>query len=460
MWKPMLASLAGLVATALLLGCSEDRKPLSSENEAPRINSLRAEPDSVWPSGSSQISSSASDGDQDDLQYQWAATEGILVPQGATTAWTAPATAGDRFVRLRVSDGHGGEARDSVRITVFLPPNLPPVITQLTADRVVAAPGDTVRLACRAFDGDGDPLQYAWVSSGGSFEGEGAAVGWVAPAVEGVYPLHALVTDGQGGEARDTLAADVFAGTLLLQTRNGLTAVRLDGSHWVLASEWGRPVEVVGTRIYVKDGREVVELDHHGVVVAEIQPSDPVVDGYGFALLPDGGFVHLSNRDDVMHFMAADGTFRQTVAMPNPSPESLQNMDGVIAGNRLIVSETGNNDLIAVDLTTLSASIFRTIEPGGGWLGAIDYDPGRDVFYICRSQRVQSFTEGGEVQPLATLTGHNITGAVALGSYLYVCLNFEGTVRRINRLTGEETRLVGELNYPQDIEYLPVRLEP
>lgn len=158
-----------------------------------------------------------------------------------------------------------------------------------------------------------------------------------------------------------------------------------------------------------------------------------------------------------MHFVGPDGTFRATVADPDSSPNTLQNMSGVIVGNRLIVSETGNNQFIAVDLSTLEASIFREVDSDHGWLGAIEYVPADGLFYLGHSMAIRRFTEAGPLQMAAQFTGGNVTGIAAVGRFLYVVFNHEGTLRRVDPATGASEVLLN-LDYPVDIEYLPVGL--
>jgi hypothetical protein len=49
---------------------------------------------------------------------------------------------------------------------------------------------------------------------------------------------------------------------------------------------------------------------------------------------------------------------------------------------------------------------------------------------------------------------------VRVGRYLYVVVNLEGTLRRVHAETGEVELLVDQLDYPEDIEYVPVDLTP
>jgi hypothetical protein len=287
--------------------------------------------------------------------------------------------------------------------------------------------------------------------------GTGDSVVWVAPGSEGVYEIRVTVDDGEGGIARDTISVDVFGGTLLIRTGDGLVAVRMDGGSF-LFSTTAAHVEILGTRIFAQGWHSITELGHNGLEIETITASNPDVSGWDFVILPDAGFVYLDNVEDEMHFFASDGTFLETVAMPDSTPENLQNVSGVVVGNTLIVSETGTDKLIGVDLATREASIYRALDPNLGWLGAIDHAGG--VYYLCRSQLIHRFTEGGPVIDVGTVPAGNITGIVSVGSYLYVVVNFEGTLRRVHALTGEVELVLDGLEYPQDIEYISVGLTP
>ncbi len=333
--------------------------------------------------------------------------------------------------------------------------NHPPTIDILSVNLPVLATGDTVSIACTAEDVDGDNLSYAWSAPTGLLIGSGPAVRWQAPAGDGPHEIRVAVTDGNGGTARDTVSVDVMEGTLLVSDRGGIHTVDAYGAEFLLSTT-GRSIEVLGTRIFRGPGGVVEEIDHDGQFVSSIDIPDSV-DGYDFAMLPDGGFALLSNHDDMVHFVSSGGALIETVPMPEAG-EDLQNVDGVIAGDRLIVSENGNDGVLAFDLTTREASILHKVDDGLGWLGAIDYHGG--TLYLCRSMRVQAFTDTGELITLCTLPAGNITSVVVVGSYAYVVINFENSLYRIDLRTGEYEQILNDLDYPQDIEYLPVRLEP
>jgi hypothetical protein len=335
--------------------------------------------------------------------------------------------------------------------------NIVPVIDSVRVSVPVTAPADTVEVRCYAHDGDGDAMQYAWQAEDGTVVGSGSTVKWVAATGDRSHSINVTVTDGNGGTAVSDAAVEVMSGTLLVQTRDGLIAVGARGESFTLSPSSGS-VEVLGTRIFMMGWHRVTELDHTGTEIGDINIDDPSVSGYDFAMLPSGGFAFASNSSDSVAFMGPNGAVEAQVEMPNPSDDSLQNVDGVVVGSRLILSENGNNELVAFDLNTHAASIFRSFPNWGGWLGAIDYDGG--LFYLCGGTVIRRFSETGEPEDVATLPQGNITGIVVVGNYAYAVVNFEGALHRVDTRTGADEVLVSGLTYPQDIEHLPVRLAP
>ncbi len=94
----------------------------ASANQPPSITSLKAKQDVLSPLSSCLIECVASDDDGDELSYEWSAGEGdILDVGGASIAWTAPESEGEYSIMVKVTDGNGGEATDSVIITVTRP---------------------------------------------------------------------------------------------------------------------------------------------------------------------------------------------------------------------------------------------------------------------------------------------------------------------------------------------------
>lgn len=211
------------ITVVLLLGSActppveSTPSPPEPANQPPTINSITA-PKEVNSLTECQISCEANDADGDTLNYTWSADRATIEGEGNSIIWVAPDTGGDYTIGVTISDGKGGEAADSVTITVISGPNHPPVITGLTIDG--NPPNEenqhlrtlrTVTIECIAEDPDGDELSYFWPRpTGGKIQGEGAKVGWTAPGVPGDYTVTVIVSDGRGDEAEASMQFDVL----------------------------------------------------------------------------------------------------------------------------------------------------------------------------------------------------------------------------------------------------------
>jgi archaellin len=197
-----------VVAVAVLLAILFDTMPA---NHRPIITSLEAEADWTTPSGSLQVTCTASDSDGDKLSYNWSASRGKISGIGAAVNWTAPPSIGSYNVTVTVTDGRGGEDMDKVTITVSA--NRPPYITSLVADADWTTPSGSLQLTCNASDPNGDELSYEWTASGGNITGTGAVVNWTAPEAVDIYDITVVVTDGHGEKATRSMHLSVALGT-------------------------------------------------------------------------------------------------------------------------------------------------------------------------------------------------------------------------------------------------------
>ncbi len=87
-------------------------------NYDPVITGMTAHPRKINPGSDSQITCYASDPDGDSLTYAWYPGSGTINGIGAEVAWTAPITEGNYYIGCLVSDGRGGEAIDSIGVSV------------------------------------------------------------------------------------------------------------------------------------------------------------------------------------------------------------------------------------------------------------------------------------------------------------------------------------------------------
>jgi hypothetical protein len=87
-------------------------------NKPPTINSVTPNTDWTNPSGSVQVTCTASDPDGDELSYEWTATGGYISGTGVVVEWTAPEASGEYVVTVVVTDDYGGSAISGVDIDV------------------------------------------------------------------------------------------------------------------------------------------------------------------------------------------------------------------------------------------------------------------------------------------------------------------------------------------------------
>ena len=112
------------------------------------------------------------------------------------------------------SDGFAGQRRTKRRKSDPPPINcVVPVCTSITAAKTVIDFGDRVRLTANASDPDGDALTFTWQATGGSFEGEGSSVDYIAPDVAaGAYQITVLASDDYGHVVECSVTINVGPG--------------------------------------------------------------------------------------------------------------------------------------------------------------------------------------------------------------------------------------------------------
>jgi hypothetical protein len=337
------------------------------------------------------------------------------------------------------------------------PENSRPVIASLTAEPDTVGIAGTAVLTCTATDSDGDSLGFEWHAEVGTIDQDGATATWTAADSVGSHSISVVVSDGRGGRATGDLTVEVVGGTLLVRTRDGLIAVDLAGSSFTFYEVPGN-VEVLGSRIFIGGGDNVFELDHAGEIIASTRRPPEIPFTYDLVVLPDGGFAHLDSTNDQVGFMGPGGEFIRNVDYPEASPNSLQSADGMVVDGQLIASETGTNKLVRVDLTSYEATIFRDLSHLEGSLSGVEHQDG--TYYVCQKSKVHRFTAEGALTQLCELDDHNITAIALAEDQAYVVTNRGGRIHQIDTTTGESQIFMEGLDYPEEIEYIPVRLVP
>jgi hypothetical protein len=91
---------------------------VESFNDNPTILNFNAIPRKIDLEKETEITCNAEDMDGDELIYEWESIFGNVSGTGKTITWTAPNEVGNYFVSCKVIDGKGGEAIDSISISV------------------------------------------------------------------------------------------------------------------------------------------------------------------------------------------------------------------------------------------------------------------------------------------------------------------------------------------------------
>ena len=186
-------------------------------NESPAISSLVADVDWTLPSGTLQMTCTASDPDGDELTYEWTASAGDISGTGEAVNWTAPQEVGIHNVTVVVKDGHGSSAASLLHISVAT--EQPPTIEALlvTADhcylRTNVSPywvgqGKQYHIGC-VVSNTSSELSYEWSRTGGELSGEGLQVTWTAPNSTGKVTITVTVSDIAGHMSIKDLLLDV-----------------------------------------------------------------------------------------------------------------------------------------------------------------------------------------------------------------------------------------------------------
>ena len=179
------------------------------DNYPPRIKSLSAKKNLLQFNDSTKIYCTATDRNDNLLNYTWFANKGIIKGNGPVINWTAPDTAGIYTINCRVSDGKGLERVDSINIEVVKSINSLPQINGVIANPRKLYLSESSDIKCIASDPDGDELSYSWSAYAGSFSGSGNEVKWISPGSEGNYKLFCKVDDGKGGIGEDSITIEV-----------------------------------------------------------------------------------------------------------------------------------------------------------------------------------------------------------------------------------------------------------
>jgi len=177
-------------------------------NRSPTITSLVADADWTTPSGSIQVTCTASDRDNDELYYEWSATGGDIYGTGAVVNWTAPGEVGIYHVTVVVTDGHGEEDTWPL-VPLGVTTDTPPIIEDLivTADHkylktttygYMVGKAKEYKIECKVSD-TSVGVSYNWSCEDGGISeisGDGSMITWTAPDESAYFTVTVIVSAG------------------------------------------------------------------------------------------------------------------------------------------------------------------------------------------------------------------------------------------------------------------------
>ena len=214
--KRFLITVAITVAAVLLTASS----CTTSANRRPTIASLEAEAEWTAPSGSIQVTCSASDPDGDTLSHDWTTTGGDISGPGAVLIWTAPEEVGMYDITVVVTDSQGGE--DTGSITLIASNGLPPTIENLIVTAKEPKYLKTTSTGCKVgktkeyyveciASATSGELIYEWSCNGGEISGEGPMVAWTAPDTSTDVAVTVKVVDSAGNWVKKSVVFEVVS---------------------------------------------------------------------------------------------------------------------------------------------------------------------------------------------------------------------------------------------------------
>lgn len=116
--------------------------------------------------------------------------------------------------------------------------NYPPIVESLRSQGDCVAASADCRLEVVARDRNGDELSYFWSATGGSFNGSGPQVTWIAPRDPGPHTVRVTVRDARGATTAAELSIGANRPPVIDEVRRAASGVRQDGTVPLEVDAW------------------------------------------------------------------------------------------------------------------------------------------------------------------------------------------------------------------------------
>ena len=247
------------------------------------------------------------------------------------------------------------------------------------------------------------------------------------------------------------------AATLYVLSRNGIvTRISPTGDKQIILQGISgyAGLQAVGGKLYVTNAArsEILVNNLNGKPLGAV----PLPSGLfylSFTVLPAGRFALLDNGLDKIHIIDSAGKLLATVDLLPQPDDQLQYLDGIVMGNRLLVSDDSAMQLFAIDLQTYQKTTFaKSAMLPSSMLGAMAQADHK--LYVANSLTIYEVPENGRAKGVTALpwTGGGITGMTVVGSSIYACTNVGGAVYRVNLVDRSVTLVASDLYAPWGLE--------
>lgn len=241
---------------------------------------------------------------------------------------------------------------------------------------------------------------------------------------------------------------------LLVGTDSGIVKIDANSGTVTPLGVGGQWFDLHDGKIYSakKDWTTVEVFDLSGNTIKTI--THPYFHAVGIVVVGDNLIALLDNDANKVQFIDMSGSLVHWVSFAG-DPSSAQNMDGVVVGNRLVVSEDGKKRVFYVDLDDYSSGTIADLSGiSATWLSGIAYYAG--TYYTgADDSHVYKFAEGGEPTLLATIIDAPVSGMELGNGYLYATVFHTGKVYKIDLADGAVTLLASGLSRPENIRAIP-----
>lgn len=230
---PRLLIAAILILSATLAAACNPAAPSGQVNQGQAVtksftNAVIVAKGEWKPSEENTLICAAEDTDGGELTYVWTAEKGTIKGDGKTVSWTAPDTAGEYSVSVKVTSAKSGEVTVSRKFkvsedpyhnktadkTIYMKLSIPASESVKLTSRVRTY--NTAEIQCMVEGAEAGELTYTWIAPAGKMLGNDIAsgkeskIGWIAPGQGGNFTVSVVVTDKAGRKAEGSVDFEVL----------------------------------------------------------------------------------------------------------------------------------------------------------------------------------------------------------------------------------------------------------